>query len=432
MRSKPNKVEGFDWRFHRFLLLSCFWFLTGVSAHAEPSQFILFNLAQDTSSPQLIAEVRERFTNSPDAHIRVGVSRIFSYLRHPREEVVRDLNNFLSAAQATGTPVVVQLDGENWWQDRPELWNWWEPKERGYSPTNRLNVEWTGWSSDDAIKIAWRNWGNQLRVAPPPNLMSPAYRAACHEEMRVLIPIVMHWWKKLPRNQRYLLVGLKLGHESSIGVNAWYYTNGNRLLDQPASVDPTNLLVVEEIPARGMAQIGYAAVKTAGIRRDGEITEADLAEVVRRHLQDLCQLAAKLGVPREKLFTHTGGWKENELLYQSGLNRFSCPGWSFYHHADDPAKDLGVQNALKRSNAPYWAAAEWLYEGPQETKPWSQALTATLASPRCRYLCIFNYEAVRNCEPILDSVRQVAQSSPAAFGSDGVKHPSNPRLNKEH
>ncbi len=424
---KPGMEKAVVWKSHVSLLLSCLWFLTSIPVRAEPSQFILFNLAQDTSSPKFIGEVRRRFENSPDAQVRVGVSRIFSYLRQPREEVVRDLKGFLSAAQATGTPVVVQLDGENWWQGRPDLWNWWEPKQRGYAPANRSNVEWTGWSSGEAIKIAWRNWGSQLRVTPPPNLMSPAYRAACHEEMRALVPIVMRWWKALPANQRYLFVGLKLGHESSIGVNAWYYPNGNRLLDQPASADPTNLLVCDEIPARGMVQIGYAAVKTAGIRTHGDITEGDMAEVGRRHLEDLCRLAAELGVPREKLFTHTGGWKENELLYQSGLNQFSCPGWSFYRHADDPGNDSGVQNALKRSDAPYWAAAEWLYEGPQQTNLWRQALTATLASPRCRYLCIFNYEALRNCEAVLEAVRQVARSSPAPLGSDGVRRASSPR-----
>lgn len=29
---------------------------------------------------------------------------------------------------------------------------------------------------------------------------------------------------------------------------------------------------------------------------------------------DLCRQAAKLGVPHGKLFTHAGGWKENEVL----------------------------------------------------------------------------------------------------------------------
>ena len=381
-------------------------------AFGKREQFILFNLLGNSYSNDF-TQISREFKPTPGASVRVGVSAIFSYLRQPREQSVEDLRQFLRRAQETDTPVVVQLDGENWWDARPDLWNWWDPARPGYSPKNRANVEWTGWSADNAIKIAWRNWGQQIRVLPPPNLMSPRYRAACHEELRVLIPIVLEWWRALPAKKQNLLVGLKLGHESSIGVNAWYYPEGNRLLDRPASEDPTTGLKPDEPPARGVAQIGYAAVKTAGLREGGRITEADVAEVVRRHVEDLCRLAAELGVPRDKLFTHVGGWKDNELLYEAALNEFSCPGWSFYKYAADPEKDAGVQLALKRSTAPYWAAVEWLYQGSPDTDRWRQAITATLSSPRCRYLCIFNFDPLRSNEAVLKAVREVAQKSPA-------------------
>ncbi len=51
--------------------------------------------------------------------------------------------------------------------------------------------------------------------------------------------------------------------------------------------DPTNGVKGSVVPARGAAQIDYAAVKIAGLRPEGGITEADLAEVVCRHLADL-------------------------------------------------------------------------------------------------------------------------------------------------
>ncbi|MEI6196265.1 MAG: hypothetical protein WCS42_18250 [Verrucomicrobiota bacterium] len=350
-------------------------------------------------------QISREFKPTPGASVRVGVSAIFSYLSQSQSASAADLRAFLRQAEATDTPVVVQLDGENWWTARPDLWNWWDTNQPGYSPNNRTNVEWTGWSPEDAIKLAWRNWGQQIRVLPPPNLMSERYRAACHQEMRVLIPILLEWWRALPSEKKYLWVALKLGHESSIGVNAWFYPGGNHLLHAPASGDPTLGLKLDELPARGVTQIGYAAVKTAGIRTQGQISEADLAEVSRRHLEDLCRLAAELGVPRDRLFAHGVGWRENELLYQAPVNEFSCPGWSFYDHADDPAKDVGVQNALKRSDAPQWAAAEWLFQGPREVAAWKGALEKTL-QPRCRYLCIFNWEGVRNRPEVIQSVNE--------------------------
>jgi len=382
----------------------------GGVVRGEPKQFILFNL-QWGSPADPFEQIAREFESPPDGSVRVGLAVIFSYLHQPREPLIRGLQKFLHRAQETGVPVLVQLDGENWWGARPDLWNWWDPKRPGYSPNNRENVEWTGWSPDEAIRIAWRNWGRQIRVLPPPNLMSPPYRAACHKEMAALVPVVLAWWNALPTEKKHLLVGLKLGWESSIGVNAWHYPEGNALLEQSASEDPVFRLKAQELPSRGMAQIGYAAVKTSGIRSAGQITEADLAETVRRHLDDLCRQAAKLGVPRDRLFTHSGGWKEGELLYQTAVNEFSCPGWSFYKHAADPANDSGVQAALKRSDAPWWAATEWLYQGPRQVESWRKALEATLTIPRCRYLCIYNWEGVKDSQEALAAVRQVVSSS---------------------
>jgi hypothetical protein len=67
-----------------------------------------------------------------------------------------------------------------------------------------------------------------------------------------------------------------------------------------------------------------------------------LAEVVQRHLDDLRREAARLGVTREKLFTHVGGWK-GELFYQTAVNPFSCP--AEFINRRRPRKDVGVQTA---------------------------------------------------------------------------------------
>ncbi len=401
------------------IALMCCLTGTACAEEAKSGQFILFNRTAGPGSHRFepvareeFAEIKRAFPDVPGAAVRVGVGYIFSYFQARNDAaLLASLRRVLQLAAETDTPVLIQIDGENWWNARPDLWNWWDASQPGFDPANRENVEWFGWSPDQALKIAWRNWGSQLRIRPPPNLMSPRYRKACHEKMALLIPVLLDWWKALPAEKKELFVGLKVGWESSIGVNAWYYPNGNDLLNQPASDDPTSGLKADELPARGVAPIGYAAVKTAGIRDSGAITEADLAEVVRWHLDDLCREAARLGVPREKLFTHVAGWKEGELLYQTAVNSNSCPGWSFYKHAADPREDTGVQAALKRSDAPWWAATEWLYQGPRETNSWRKALQHTLADRRCRYLCIYNWEGVRNSEPVLEAVRQTVAAS---------------------
>ena len=149
------------------------------------------------------------------------------------------------------------------------------------------------------MKIAWRNWGRQLRVLPPPNFMSARYREACNEEMRILIPLILRWWGQLPEDKRHLLIGIKLGWESAIGVNSFYYPNGNALLDLSEDKDPqTRTRGAIQGPDRGVERIGYAAViilsYLADRATDGEglpcPTQSD-------HINHLCARSAGSGAP---------------------------------------------------------------------------------------------------------------------------------------
>ena len=386
------------------------------------TQYILFNRAPGQGMYQgnpaslgrkQFDEVLARFPNRSGARIQIGVSYVFSPFRTPPEKTVEALRVFLEVSEQTDTPVLVQIDLEHWWDARPDLWNWWDPAKPGFDLANRENVEWTGWSPDDAIKIAWRNWGRQIRVLPPPNLASPRYVAACRQEIRRLVPIVLDWHAKLPADKKHLFIGIKLGHETSVGVNAWHYPGGNALLARPASEDPSHGLKNDDVLARGVAQIGYAALKTSGLRTSGTPTESELRDVAQRYLAMLCHEAAQLGVPRDRLFTHGAGWKDGELIYDVPVNGDSCPGWSFYQHAADPRKDAGVQRNLAKSDAPYWAATEWLLQGAKETAAWRRALTNTLADPRCRYVCIFNWESIRGSDTVMKGIDEAIESRAA-------------------
>src|SRR3546814_11231490 len=122
-------------------------------------------------------------------------------------------------------PIVLEMEGINYWQARPDLWNWGMADKPGYDPENRKNVEWSSWSPEDAVKVGWRNWGSQHRVLPMPNLSSPEYLEACYTELNHLIPIILDWWQQLPAHKKHLLFGIQLGVEISIGANNCYYPN---------------------------------------------------------------------------------------------------------------------------------------------------------------------------------------------------------------
>jgi hypothetical protein len=409
--------------FQTKIVRCCMVMCCGISLQAaEPEQYIVFNRAPgqgmyqgqpESLGRKAFDEVLAQFPNAPGKRVQTAVSHIFSVFRTPPETTVQALRVFLDAAEQTSTPIVVQIDTEHWWEARPDLWNWWDATKLGYDPANRENVEWTGWSPEQAIKIAWRDWGKQVRVLPQPNLASPRYVEACKAELQRLVPIVLEWHGKLPVKKKHLLIGIKLGHETSIGGSAYHYERGNDLFANPAADDPVLPFDAENVLSRGRAQIGYAAVKTSGIRTSGSLVESDLRDVCQRYLATLCREAAQLGVPRDKLFAHGVGWKDGELLYDAPMNPDACPAWSFYKHAADPRNDTGVQRNLARSDAPHWAACEyWLASG--DAKAWHDALTNTLSDLRCRYVCIFNWESMAAFPGIAKAIHDfLGASSPA-------------------
>lgn len=385
----------------------------GAADGSGPNQYVLVNLHPSEVNEATFAKVAELATDRDLQAPRLGVGAIFSYFRHPPAKTCRALELFLALAARHNLAVIVQLDGEQWWNARPDLWNWWDPARPGFDPANAANVEWSGWGPEHALKLAWRNWGRQLRVLPPPNLMSERYRAAWRAEMRPLVEQVVRWRDALPADRKWLLVGVKVGWESAIGMGSHYYPDGNRLLAADPALDPVQKIDGNALPGRGFQPIGYAAVTTAGLADRGELQEAHLAEVVRRHLADLSQAACDAGLPREQVFTHGGGWKEGELLYRSAVNEYSCPGWSFYRHARNPQGDATAMAALAGSDAPYWGAVEWLPVGASTAERWQAAIESTLAVPRCRYLCIYNWRHVDGNPAALEAIGSVLAAKPA-------------------
>lgn len=370
-------------------------------------RYLVLNLQHDEASDETFRKIAALAKERSAAAPRIGVGVIVSYFSGSREESLRFLRESLRLAAAHEVAIVVQLDGEQWWQGRPDLWNWWDPNQAGFNPDNVHNVEWTGWGPEHAVKIAWRNWGSQIRVLPPPNLMSPQYRSACHAEMKPLLEEVIRWKQSLQPEQSHLFIGVKVGWESSIGVNAYHYPRGNELLDNEPAEDPVQKVQDAQVPDRGFQPIGFAAVTTAGLASSGELQEAHLTEVVRRHLADLSAVVHKAGLPRRQSFVHCGGWAQGETLYIAALNADSCPGWSFYKFAADPQQDETVMAVLRQSEAPYWAAVEWYPHGAKTANEWSAALEATLSIDRCRYVGVYNWREVKRDEIALAGIRKV-------------------------
>jgi hypothetical protein len=403
----------------RTILFFSLFISISVSGQVQP-HYIFINTAPgksykvgkpSTFTPAIFNEIKQKINAPVNAKMQLGISVIIDYLGADLDSVEKSLDRLLVISKETKTPVLIHLDGINWLNARPDLWNWWDPKKPGYNPKNRQNVEWTGWDESSAIKVSWRNWGAQFRILPAPNLASPAIIHAQVSALNRLVPRIVSWYHSLPANEKYLLGGVKLGHEVSIGVNAYYYKNGNRYIEQMprnTSLDPQESYNAEAGFTGGLAPIGYAAVKTAGIKDKGRITAKDIEEVVFLYLDTICKTAYQLGLPANLIYTHQGGtfapW-DKHLSFAAASNAYSLPGWSFYGIDPNGAGDLG--DVLDRRKQPGWAAPEWWWPGNNKNE-WIYHLHRTLAYKGCRFLAIFNWEnGLERYPDGIEAVREV-------------------------
>ena len=134
-----------------------------LGAGKDAPRYLFFNIAPgsvwnqnqpETFTRAMFDEVAHTLRAPANPRLRVGVSFIFNTLESPTNLLAQSLRHLLASSEQAGMPVLITLDGQNWWQQRPDLWNWWDPALPGYNPSNAFNVEWTGWSPTQAVKIS--------------------------------------------------------------------------------------------------------------------------------------------------------------------------------------------------------------------------------------------------------------------------------------
>jgi hypothetical protein len=397
-----------------FILL---WISPG---QAEP-RYLILNIGQGhdwrqevptTINRLLMDDVINTLHTVQNPDLRIGVSLIFSTLNSSTGLIADGLSNGFRACMESNVPIMITLDGQNWWDDRPDLWNWWDPNAPGYNPANVYNVEWTGWSPALAVKLGWRNWGRQLRVRPAPNLASPKFLEANTSALEVLVFQIVAWYQALPPEKKHLFAGLKVGWEAGIGYNAYYYPDGNAFLerwpDNDAN-DPPNGLDAKAGLAGGLLQLGYAAAVTSGIKDHGVLTRDDLAVITRNYLTTLAKTAVDSGMSRDLIYTHQGGlcppWELHSPAWVA-MNAWSNPGWSFYWGVPEVVQ--GLNEEMRQQKITRWGAAEWWLPA-QSAQEWAEHIEKTLQFKDCRFICIYNWNlgGVESRSEALEGIRLV-------------------------
>lgn len=320
----------------------------------------------------------------------VGNAILVYILSAPLEEQILLLDKHFALSEQYGVPVLLELDPISFWDAMPQLWNWWDPQAPGYDPANRENVEWSDWGSENALKLGWLNWGSQMRIKPMANLYSPKYQEVVKTRMASFLDHTYKWYKSLPRNRKWLLAGIKITGELGFGMNNWAYPDANSYFDKPAEDDPKYGLNPDVMPFRGVGPIGYASLSYSGIRTEGEVTPQDIYDLEWKYSKFIADLCQGHGFPREMLFSHSGGWKDDMA---AAVQDNTCPSWSFYWDQAVEPRLTDHMKYLATSDAPYFGMSEWNHF-LDDYPTWKKSIENGFKIPRCRFISLFNFDSI--------------------------------------
>ena len=332
---------------------------------------------------------------------------------------LESISALLGLCASNDLPLSISLDATQWWQGRPDLFNFYDPAAPGFNAANTANVEWSAPAASNATAISWRNWGSQFRMATPhPNFASAAFRAAAAASMAPLARAIAAWYAALPPEKRYLLAYVRATQELWIGTNYYYYADGNSFLPQPPSGDPTAGIA-------SSVQLGYAAVCGGGsggsCASGAALSSAQLDAVVSSYAAFAAAVLADAGIPRSRIMVHTGAfWGEpptRAVAFNSpsgALVGGAQPAWSMYAAATRAEDDAGLAAALDAIDGAPWGSAEWLasFDRGQPQALWAAALNATQAWRNNRLVVVQNFESVRGDGGALAAIAAALDAAP--------------------
>lgn len=374
-------------------------------------------------------------------------STLLEYMNYPMDVpsdnspyVVR-VRRIMELAEEENFPVFIPLNGVQWWDELPELWNWWDydgnqipgctntdfkncpfkklrdPEYRirfikGYNPDNKWNVDWQDWSTP--MKFAIRNWGSgDIYVAPSPNLavhtnVSPSFVTVQKKRYEKIIKTIsdkLNLWEKEDKDN--LFAGLSIGTEITL--------NG-ALKPGDSEFKPYGYRAVQDI---------YCPVndKECGLNKNwtyDEITKMREG-VIQKYFSEFTFIANRNGIPKQRLYTHV--WSEagpGELRYMDAIGAsvspFSRPGMSVYGKALNPLGFPLLLSTLEKNGYIPWAAPEFAPLN-RDFESWNTALSNTLDNTidQAKIIDVYNEADILNT-PAIPALKNILIQEPAKIG----------------
>ncbi len=272
------------------------------------------------------------------------------------KQVQEYIRQAFATARSHNMAVMLHFDFNVAWENRPDLWNWFDSNKPGYNPGNRQNVEWYGWDGPPS-KTRYLNHGITKRMAPPICFTSRRVRQEWARLIReVIAPNLRREIAALKRDgKEHLFAGVLAGSEPMIDNY------------MKPDADTERLMKADGTPK---GRLGYRALMNRGYSKlhpPKDLTAA-LCTIVEETVAFWCQQFADAGIPIAKIYPHVAPQLPLEITaapISAAFNRWSRPGWTTYAVGQLNDSFEPLYSELKKHGNPPWAGVEanaWFHE----------------------------------------------------------------------
>jgi hypothetical protein len=285
--------------------------------------------------------------------------------------IVREIRLRFDLARETNVAVHFNVDDHIGWDQRPDLWNWYDSDKPGYNPANRKNVEWYDWEGTPN-KRRYLTPDGVPSQTPHMCYNSPKIEAEISRIIsRVAGPALREEIELLRQtHQEYLFAGVTVGAEAGFDD----YSMVGKLFQQlPSHGDPIQMDVARMIrqavtlmqeDKAPYSRLGYCSLTNSGYSKSNPPADINraLADVNRKFIEFWDKQFVEAGIPCSRIYTHVAAAPaqddNNNAPIEIVFNSYARPGWTTYPIGTLANGLQPLYDELAKHGNPAWGGVE--------------------------------------------------------------------------
>lgn len=247
---------------------------------------------------------------------QLGFNILIAPFMMSEQDMPEIIRSAFRVARERNMALHIAIESHYHWENRPDLWNWFDPKSPGYNLNNKNNVEWMDWNGTPH-PARYLNWGVPVKLPPHMCYTSPKVRAEVERLVKqVIAPTVKTELDALKRSDKaHLFSGIIVTSEPSLDN----YTNIDRIDEKLARLMDKGKAPKTKLGYCALNHLGYSESKPP---KDMERT---LAEINRDWAELWAGQFVVAGIPSRYLYTHVAG--ATGMVGEPGAELTNAPLW---------------------------------------------------------------------------------------------------------